>query len=1507
MDYQHKIIVSNRSFYKEFELPVDLSKAKLGTTSACEFRLNSELFFYDIELELEKVEERWILSCSDMVYISKKDSRKLLSVDIDHGDVMSICYADTNGEAFEIRFLIDFEVRIPDYSWKINLSNGNTLVIGDSVSANIVLNSFFAANTEVRIERVGSSFWLKEIKSRYGVNLNGYKLEKNHELKNYDFFSIADYSFFYKNGELYLDIKNLSVNNIQIFAINTQTSSLEYPHFNRNTRVKLKVSDAPIEILDPPEEPQKPKENILMSLIPSIIMLAMTVVIRGFMSQSSGSFVIFSVVSMGMGIITSVITFFNGKKIYKQECDERIGKYKSYIERKEKEIEEARQEELAVLNRTYFDLHKDFDLVEKFSSELFDRAPDDEDFLQVYLGKGKVISKQQVDYKMQEKMEQKDELSELPYMTAQKYRYLYHAPIVMDVKMSNAIGIIGNSADTYEMFKNIVLDICIRHYYGDVKLFTLIQDDKIKYDWLRLLPHLNNEYGIRNIVCDNESRNTIFENLFKELSTRKETKKNGEYYVILVMEEHGIKNHPLSKFIPCASELNCTFIFFENKKEEIPLCCNQIVELTNVNSGKIYESSDGNRQQEFEYNFVTNADAERIVRKIAPIYCEEISLESSLRKNISLFELLKIYSVKDIDLEKRWQSSEIYKSMAAPLGINAKNEVICLDLHEKAHGPHGLVAGTTGSGKSEILQSYVLSAATLFHPYEIGFVIIDFKGGGMVNQFKNLPHLIGAITNIDGREIDRSLKSIKAELLKRQSLFAEANVNHIDKYIKLFKEHKVSVPLPHLVIIVDEFAELKAEQPEFMKELISAARIGRSLGIHLILATQKPAGQVNEQIWSNSKFKLCLKVQNQEDSKEVLKSPLAAEIREPGRAYLQVGNNEIFELFQSAYSGGPSVADSDGNQKKFKIYMNDFAGRKSIIFEKKIKKSSSGKETELEAIVSYIDEYCKSSGIQRLPGICLPALEDVIYYKKPNKWEEKMSTVIDVGLYDDPDNQQQSSYYLNISEGNTVIVGSAQMGKTSFLQTVLRNIGSNYSPDEVAVYILDFASKALKVFEGLNHVGGVVTASEDERLKHFIKMMRQEVTKRKDKFSQLGITSFHSYKEAGYFDLSHIVIIVDNFPALRELYAEYEDDLLYLCREGITVGITFVVTSIQSGSLGYRYLSNFGNRIAMYCNDSGEYSTLFDRCRMEPKYVPGRSLIVLNKTIYECQTYLAFHGEREIERVQSIKAFIDEVNSCYPMMYAKKIPAVPARLDVQYLKENCAEQKQYHIPMGMDYNSVDYLIVNLARIGMINIAGREGSGKTNIIRYILNYLQSRLFAEPSKVYVFDDYEQRLSFANNMGIVELYSTDIDDIEVTLENINAEVELRRTLLKSQGADALNNMPLILCIIKNESFYETSTNKQTVDLVRNIIKNGKNVKVCFICANIDNMAVSFTSSEMMKYIKETKNLLFMDDYANLKILDVNAVIARQQKKPIELGDAFWITEKDIQRVKTVLDRSE
>ena len=237
--------------------------------------------------------------------------------------------------------------------------------------------------------------------------------------------------------------------------------------------------------------------------------------------------------------------------------------------------------------------------------------------------------------------------------------------------------------------------------------------------------------------------------------------------------------------------------------------------------------------------------------------------------------------------------------------MKAGGEICYLDVHEKYHGPHGLVAGTTGSGKSETLQTYMMSLALNFSPDDVNFFIIDYKGGGMANLFEGLPHMIGQISNLSGNQVRRAMVSIKSENKRRQRVFNEHNVNNINLYTKLYKNGEAAVPVPHLFIIIDEFAELKREESEFMKELISVAQVGRSLGVHLILATQKPSGTVDAKIWSNSKFRMCLRVQDRQDSNDMLHKPDAAYITQAGRCYLQVGNDELYELFQSGYSGAP--------------------------------------------------------------------------------------------------------------------------------------------------------------------------------------------------------------------------------------------------------------------------------------------------------------------------------------------------------------------------------------------------------------------------------------------------------------------------------------------------------------------------------------------------------------------------------------------------------------------------
>lgn len=1499
MDFQYKLIVGNQTFYKEFEIPAELERVKLGSTSNCEFRLNSDFFFEDIEISLEK-KENWNILCSDNLYISRGDVRKLLFSELTHDDVVNICYVNSGEVAFEIRFLIDFGSDGTDYSLKIDLSQISELSIGDKSGANIELSTEYGKDTFVSIVQANNKIELIEKASKYGTYVNGKRISKKAVLKDFDFISVADFSAYYKDKQLYFSKRNIRLNGISQIVEQVDIGGV-YPMFIRNTRAKSVIEDEKIKILDPDTIPTKPELNIVTSLMPTIVMFALVVVLRGIMSESGGTYVIFSICSMGMGVITSVLNIVNGQNKYKKDCEKRRNVYLNYVAKKKEEIIAARNSELEILRDTYYSTEENLEHIESFSAELFDRTPEDEDFLDIYLGVGKREAERKIEYKEQEKLDTGDDLCQIPTQLSEEYKYIDNAPIYIKAKDANAIGIIGRKERQNEFIKCLLIDIISRQYFGDVNVYAFIDDNVQEYDWLKLIPHIQPNPNFRNIVCDTESKNIVFEYLYKELTYRSEHKGVPGHNVIFILNDNGIKSHPISRFIEHASELNTTFIFFETEKKYLPLYCSQIVVLEENYSAYTYASENKTDKTEFKYACVSSDKVQRAIDILAPVYCEEISLESSLRKNISLFELLGIYSANDLELKTRWNDSKIYETMAVPLGINVKNDVVCLNLHEKFHGPHGLVAGTTGSGKSEILQSFILSAATYFHPYEIGFVIIDFKGGGMVNQFKDLPHLIGAITNIDGNEIQRSLKSIKAELMKRQNHFASAGVNHIDKYIQLYKDGKVTEALPHLIIIVDEFAELKAEQPEFMKELISAARIGRSLGVHLILATQKPSGVVDAQIWSNSKFKLCLKVQSKEDSNEVIKTPLAAEIKEPGRAYLQVGNNEIFELFQSAYSGAPATVDASEVEKEFVISKVGFTGNRKPIYVRKKRKQKINVQNQLDAIVAYIHDYCNKEGIKKLADICMPPLPETLYFDA-GKRVDSDEVFVTFGLVDDPDHQSQMTHKLNITAMNYMLIGSTQTGKTNFLQTAIRSLTEHYSPDEVNIYIVDFASMILKNFENLNHVGGVVLSHEDEKVKNLFRLLSNEIDLRKSRLAEVGVSSFASYKEAGYRDLPQIVVVIDNLTALKELYLQDNDMLLPVCRDGNSVGISFLVANGQTAGVGYRYLNNFEGRIALFCNESSEYTMLFEGNRTKLPNVPGRALVQIDKATYECQMYLAFDGDKEYERVQNIQKYVTSCNERYVGMNARVIPEIPKCLDIGYVEKHYAQANTNdELMIGLDYETIEPLSMNLNENDMIVLSGKKDVSRKAFAKYIISVFADKKFGK-TELYVLDTLAGKWGELEILPQTAYYTTDADSSISIVTEIGQIVEQRYQNYINRRSNLQDESWIVVIVDNNDAILALSSNKNAMATLKDIWGKYSGMKVIFVFTDINNASIPFNAPEIMKIIKERKKYIIFDEISNIKTTDIPLSLTRKYSKPLETGDAYLVEDGDVKKIRTI-----
>lgn len=1490
MENRYKILIVNQNIYKEIELTSDMKQIKIGTSLDCDVRLYKELFFENIELVFSCNDNAWTAICSDNLYFSVGDARKLMTKQLAHGDAFVVKYQESNIDVFKMEFVIDFDERKQKYDRYVNISGQQNITIGASENSDIVVSGIYIKQGDyIQLLRDGERFLINNMNSEYGVYHNGKRAVKGEKIDNGDFFSIANHFFYFKDNKLWVNTSEKIA--VPKMALISSEISEPYPMFVRNTRIKTVIDDGLIDILDPPAKPQKSKGNLFMQLFPSFGML----ISAGVMAAFGGTtMIIFGGISAAMSIITAIINISENKKEYIKNSKDRIEKYKQYIVGKRSEIEYYRMEERKSLESIYISQAEEKRMIRTFSSDLFDRQFGDDDFLCVMLGNGDVKAKRRINFKKQERIEIEDELQMIPEQIYNEYEYIHDAPVVCNFKESNAIGIVGNEAKRFEIFQNIVIDLATRHYYTDVQMFFIVEkehEDKIK--WLRFLPHTyNRSIGTRNIVCNDESKNLVFEYLYKELSTREQFEQTFPHIVVFLYDEYGFKSHPISRYVSKAKELGVTFVFFGENKAEITVGCDYIIKVED-SKATLINTSNRTELTEFTYLPSTTKEIEELIYILAPIYTEEISLESTLTKKISLFELLNVMSTDDINLKDRWNSTQVYKSMAAPIGVS-KTGIVSLDLHDKAHGPHGLVAGTTGSGKSEILQTYILMMATLYNPNEIGFLIIDFKGGGMVNQFKNLPHLLGSITNIDGKEINRSLKSIKAELQKRQRLFAEADVNHIDKYIQKFKSNKISTPLPHLIIIVDEFAELKAEQPDFMKELISAARIGRSLGVHLILATQKPAGQVDDQIWSNSRFKLCLKVQSKEDSNEVIKSPLAAEIKEPGRAYFQVGNNEIFELFQSAYSGAPEKID-DSRIKEFSIYEIIDNGRKNAIFKQKGNKSVETSLTQLEVLVNYIAEYCEKENIAVLDNICLPPLPDVVFW---NEKELSISNFVDIGIYDDPDNQVQASAMLDVANKNTLIIGSSQYGKTNLLQQIIKNITYRTTPKESVFYILDFASMTLKNLEMLNHVGGVVTSTEDEKLKNLFKLLFEEINDRKEKLLVAGVSSFSAYIEAGNKDIPHIYIIIDNITALNELYFQDDDGLLTVIREGISVGISVIVANSQMSGIGYKYIASFANRIGLYCNDSNEYSSIFDNIALKPEERPGRCVVEIDKRMLECQTYLAFEGEKEYERVQTIRKYVEEMNKKYAGMKARQIPCIPKTLTVDKLvNEYGAKGNTFTIPIGLTYKEVKPFYLNLYQIGIFGITGRDNYGHKNLIRHIINSVK----CEKRNIVIFDDVSRK--YSEYEKIVNMYTLNIDRVEEVINRWSIELENRyNKMLLGEISEASAEL-LMMVIQNNDVATKIQSDYDLLEKFNMFFSKYKNMGVCIIFANFPNKQISYDAPEPFRIIKQNQSLVCLEDIQYLKCIDVPYEAIRDNKKPLSLGDGYCIDDSNVTKIKIVL----
>ncbi|WP_410771623.1 type VII secretion protein EssC [Fontibacillus sp. BL9] len=1268
----------------------------------------------------------------------------------------------------------------------------------------------------------------------------------------------------------------------------------ENNEFSRQPRFLPEMPGGEIEIPNPPHAYEKPEISWFALLAPPAVMLVITMLIA---LTSQSKYMMLSIAMTVMTLIVSLTSAASQIRKYKKKKKEREKKYLQFIADSRSELQLAREQQIKAMNEMSPDPAACLQRIQEIDNRLWERTPSSPDFLSLRLGVGSVPAALKINYTKQAIIMESDPLMMEPQRLALEFQRVQGVPVSLNLIESEICGIAGDEERTFAVVTQMLLQLVTHHGYDDVRIVVLASEEGLeKWNWLRQLPHLwTDGFDFRFLLCGRAMAHAVLGELNTVFKEREKKKIGGlllPHYVFIVEDPTLLEEEPINKYLynKCAS-LGLSSVYLAKNQAYLPMNCKQVI-LVQGKTGELADRETGEKSA-FNPDSVNVQQLELAARKMAPLRIKNSGGNFSLPSSLSLLDMLQAKTTGEVDLLSRWTRNKPFMGMSVPIGAKAGGTLFHLDMHETGHGPHGLVAGTTGSGKSELLQSIIISLAINYHPQDVVFVLIDYKGGGMADIFQGMPHLVGTITNLGGNQTTRALLSIKSELMSRQRIFSEFGVNNIDKYQKLYysgnRDRKMPA-IPHLIMIADEFAELKQDQPEFMKELVSAARVGRSLGVHLILATQKPAGVVDDQIWSNSKFKICLKVQDERDSKDVIKRPDAAMIKEPGRAFIQVGNDEIFELFQSTYSGAdydPEGEMQKSENKVKRIYEVSLNGRMEQIYplsEEKIVKHEL--PSQLGAMVQHITNTANRSGIAPLKGPWLPPLPEIVNFDSilennfyDGRWPKREHLLkVPVGRMDDPRNQSQEVLEIDFAnEGNLFVYGAPGTGKTVFLKTLCMSMAQTYSPEEVNVYIIDFGGNSLRAFEKLPHVGGVMTLEEKSKIDQFVLFLFREIDLRKGLFEESGSDGFNSYRSAGR-TLPAIVLLIDNYFALSESYEDLDSQMMLLAREGTKYGIYLVATATNATFVRYKLSVNFKLAIAFQMTEKGDYDGVVGRTEgLEPMKVAGRGL-VRGKPPLEFQASLPEFEQAGQEQLLEMFAGIESPK-------ARPIPVMPSTIDIQSLNQAA---KPGRLAIGLGNNDLQPVVIDLYATPVLMIAGEAMSGKSTILRSWIHLL------EDAEVYALDSHGMGLfEIMNKSHVTDLAEAEdefIDEMKALLEDRRKQMaECRRANGDMNGLIA-SWKQVVFAIDKLSEF--TDGDKYALkELLERIVKQERGMKVAVIAAdNISDFSGNWDS--LGKAIKEEQTGLLIGSIKEQGLFTARLPYGSAEKE-LEAMDGYFIVK--------------
>ncbi|MFD0685438.1 FtsK/SpoIIIE domain-containing protein [Actinomadura fibrosa] len=857
---------------------------------------------------------------------------------------------------------------------------------------------------------------------------------------------------------------------------------------------------------------------------------------------------------------------------------------------------------------------------------LWERRRDDPDALHLRIGLADLPAR----------VELTGEAAGIPVPTARQ------VPVALPLAELGVLGLTGPRHASRALARWLVAQAAALHSPGDLAVVVLSADEGAggDWNWVRWLPHAAPREGeecLALVGTDPESVAHRVTELAIRVTERRRAaqsesaflgqKKPAEttpYNVLIVLDgARALRRVPgMPMLLSRGPEYGIHAICVDDEERLLPEECRAVVAWDPDHPSLVHLRGQGlDVIGPVLADQVSPSWTDRVARALAPV--RDVSredAEESIPKDVRLLDLLDMPEPTPEHVLHSWTRTG-GRTTRVPIGVgtggekrSGRQQVHDIDL--RADGPHGLIAGTTGAGKSELLQTLIASLAVANRPDEMTFVLIDYKGGAAFKDCARLPHTVGMVTDLDGHATERALESLAAELRRREELLLHAGAKDIDDYNDLRPADPSLPSIPRLVLVIDEFAAMVTELPDFVAGLVDIGRRGRSLGVHLILATQRPAGVVTPDIRANTNLRIALRVTDPDESTDVIDTPDAAQISKsaPGRCYIRSGASTVHAV-QSARIGGrrPGAAA----ERRTTVHPMPWQGLGRPLPAPR-DAADDALTTDLSALVQAIDAAARRAGAARQPSPWLSPLPDRV---RLTPRTAAGGSVVDVppipfGVTDLPAVQSREPLALDLaSGGHLYIAGSAQSGRSTALRTIAGSLAGACSPYDAHLYAIDCGANALLPLMSLPHCGAVVTRDQLDRCERLLTALSAEVARRQQLLAEAGFASLAEQRAAvaATDRLPWMVLLLDRWEGFLGAFEHYDygrlvDQTLRLLREGAAAGLRAVFTGDRSG-LGGQVSTVFDRRLVLRMSDPNDYGYAGLQEKQVPAAMPpGRAL-----------------------------------------------------------------------------------------------------------------------------------------------------------------------------------------------------------------------------------------------------------------------------------------------------------